>query len=119
VFAMTSFMLEKRAGDDPRIETGRRTRGVRGARHQSCGPATASGGRGRYDAPAAPMDPRARPCALSAVSVKLCPVISLRELIGEGGNKGAREQFERLIAQLVRLQFLSVERVDANPGDWG
>ena len=46
-------------------------------------------------------------------------VISFHQLIGAGGKEGARETFERLIAQLVRLQFRSVKRVDANPGDWG
>jgi hypothetical protein len=46
-------------------------------------------------------------------------VISFHQLIGAGGKEGAREQFERLIAQLVRLQFQTVRRVDANPGDWG
>lgn len=46
-------------------------------------------------------------------------VISFHQLIGAGGKEGARETFERLIAQLVRLQFRSVKRIDANPGDWG
>jgi hypothetical protein len=46
-------------------------------------------------------------------------VISFQQLIGPGGKEGARETFERLIAQLVRLQFRSVRRVQANPGDWG
>jgi hypothetical protein len=41
------------------------------------------------------------------------------EIIGEGGKDGAREKFERLIAQLVRLQFRTAKRVEANPGDWG
>jgi hypothetical protein len=46
-------------------------------------------------------------------------VISFEQLIGDGGRDGAREKFERLIAQLVRLQLRSVKRVEANPGDWG
>jgi len=46
-------------------------------------------------------------------------VISFHQLIGAGGKEGARETFERLIAQLVRLRYRSVRRVDANPGDWG
>lgn len=46
-------------------------------------------------------------------------VLSFHQLIGAGGKEGARESFERLIAQLVRLQFRSVKRVNANPGDWG
>jgi hypothetical protein len=46
-------------------------------------------------------------------------VISFQQLIGEGGKEGAREKFERLIAQLVRLQFRAVRRVEASPGDWG
>lgn len=46
-------------------------------------------------------------------------MISFHQLIGEGGKEGARETFERLIAQLVRLQLRSVRRVEANPGDWG
>lgn len=46
-------------------------------------------------------------------------VISFQQLIGPGGKEGARETFERLIAQLVRLQHRNVRRVDANPGDWG
>lgn len=47
------------------------------------------------------------------------PVISFEQLIGDGGKEGAREKFERLVAQLVRLQFRTVKRVEANPGDWG
>ena len=46
-------------------------------------------------------------------------VISFHQLIGAGGKEGARETFERLIAQLVRLQDEAVKRVCANPGDWG
>ena len=46
-------------------------------------------------------------------------MISFHQLIGAGGKDGARETFERLIAQLVRLRARSVKRVDANPGDWG
>jgi hypothetical protein len=46
-------------------------------------------------------------------------VISFHQLIGDGGKDGARETFERLTAQLVRLQFRAVKRVEANPGDWG
>ena len=46
-------------------------------------------------------------------------MISFQQLIGEGGKDGARQKFERLIAQLVRLQFRTVKRVEANPGDWG
>ena len=46
-------------------------------------------------------------------------MISFHQLIGPGGKEGARETFERLIAQLVRLQFRGVTRVDAHPGDWG
>lgn len=46
-------------------------------------------------------------------------VISFQQLIGDGGKDGAREKFERLIAQLVRLRLRSVTRVEANPGDWG
>jgi hypothetical protein len=47
-------------------------------------------------------------------------VISFQQqLIGDGGKEGAREKFERQIAQLVRLQLRAVKRVDANPGDWG
>jgi hypothetical protein len=46
-------------------------------------------------------------------------MISFHQLIGAGGKDGARETFERLIAQLVRLQYQAVKRVEANPGDWG
>jgi hypothetical protein len=46
-------------------------------------------------------------------------VISFHQLIGDGGKEGAREKFERLIAQLVRVQLRTVRRIDANPGDWG
>jgi hypothetical protein len=46
-------------------------------------------------------------------------VISFHQLIGPGGKEGARETFERLIAQLVRLRYRGVRRVAANPGDWG
>jgi hypothetical protein len=46
-------------------------------------------------------------------------VISFEQLIGAGGKDGARETFERLIAQLVRLQHRTVRKVEANPGDWG
>jgi hypothetical protein len=46
-------------------------------------------------------------------------VISFHELIVPGGKAGAREIFERLIAQLVRLQHRNVRLVEANPGDWG
>lgn len=46
-------------------------------------------------------------------------MISFHQLIGGGGKEGARETFERLVAQLVLLRFRSVKRVDANPGDWG
>ena len=47
------------------------------------------------------------------------PVISFEQLIGPGGKDGARESFERLIGQLVRLQYPGAMRVEANPGDWG
>jgi NAD(P)H-hydrate repair Nnr-like enzyme with NAD(P)H-hydrate epimerase domain len=46
-------------------------------------------------------------------------VISFHQLIGAGGKEGARETFERLIAQLVRLRYRTGRRVEANPGDWG
>ncbi len=46
-------------------------------------------------------------------------MISFHQLIGPGGKEGARETFERLIAQLVRVQYRSVRKVEANPGDWG
>ncbi len=46
-------------------------------------------------------------------------MISFHQLIGAGGKDGARETFERLTAQLVRLQYQAVKRVEANPGDWG
>jgi len=46
-------------------------------------------------------------------------VISFHQLIGDGGKEGAREKFERLIAQLVRVQLRTAKRVEANPGDWG
>lgn len=46
-------------------------------------------------------------------------MISFHQLIGAGGKEGARETFERLIAQLVRLRFQTVRKVEANPGDWG
>jgi len=51
--------------------------------------------------------------------VQYVRVISFHQLIGAGGKEGARETFERLIAQLVRLQYRSVRKVEANPGDWG
>jgi hypothetical protein len=38
---------------------------------------------------------------------------------GSGGKEGARERFERLIAQLVKVKHRSARRVTANPGDWG
>ena len=46
-------------------------------------------------------------------------MISFHQLIREGGKDGARESFERLIAQLVGLQYPGVKRVEAHPGDWG
>lgn len=46
-------------------------------------------------------------------------MISFHHLIGEGGKDGAREKFERLIAQLVRLQIPTARRLGADPGDWG
>jgi hypothetical protein len=46
-------------------------------------------------------------------------MISFHQLIGDSGKEGAREKFERLIAQLVRVQFRTISRVDAKPGDWG
>lgn len=55
----------------------------------------------------------------SAASVNLCGVISFEQLIAAGGKDGARETFERLIAQLVRLQYRTVRKVEPNPGDWG
>ena len=46
--------------------------------------------------------------------------INFFELIGSGGKAGARERFEGLIAQLVRLHVgESAMRVDARAGDWG
>lgn len=35
------------------------------------------------------------------------------------GEAGARERFERLIAQLVRLRFPNATQIEARPGDWG
>jgi hypothetical protein len=46
-------------------------------------------------------------------------MINFHQLIREGGKEGARETFESLIAQLVRLQYPGVKRVEAHPGDWG
>lgn len=46
-------------------------------------------------------------------------MISFHQLIGDGGKDGAREKFERLVAQLVSLQYPTVRKVEANPGDWG
>lgn len=51
-------------------------------------------------------------------------VISFHQLIGSGGKDGARETFERLIAQLVHLRYgsvgkVEVRKVEANPGDDG
>jgi hypothetical protein len=46
-------------------------------------------------------------------------MISFHQLIGPGGKEGARETFERLIAQLVGLKYKVVKRVEAHPGDWG
>lgn len=46
-------------------------------------------------------------------------MISFQQLIGDGGKDGAREKFERLIAQLVRLQFQTARKIEAKPGDWG
>jgi hypothetical protein len=55
-------------------------------------------------------------CTLSALSVKLFAVISFHQLIGEGGKEGAREKFERLIAQLVRArQPLYRHRIHRGP----
>ncbi len=44
--------------------------------------------------------------------------INFYSLIGAGGKAGAREVFERLVVQLVRLQHRTM-RIEANPGDWG
>jgi hypothetical protein len=44
--------------------------------------------------------------------------INFFALIGDGGKAGARDTFERLIVQLVRLQHRTM-RIEANPGDWG
>jgi hypothetical protein len=44
--------------------------------------------------------------------------INFYALIGDGGKAGAREVFERLVVQLVRLQHRTM-RIKANPGDWG
>lgn len=38
---------------------------------------------------------------------------------GTAGKEGARERFERLIAQLVKVKHRGARRVTANPGDWG
>ncbi len=46
-------------------------------------------------------------------------MISFNQLIGEGGKEGAREKFERLVAQLVILQIPTARRLGADPGDWG
>jgi hypothetical protein len=47
------------------------------------------------------------------------PMVSFEQLIGPGGKEGARESFERLIAQLVTLLYQSVRRIAARSGDWG
>jgi hypothetical protein len=47
------------------------------------------------------------------------PMVSFEQLIGAGGKDGARESFERLIAQLVALRYQSVKRIAARAGDWG
>ena len=59
--------------------------------------------------PAAPVPSMGQPMVM----------ISFHQLIREGGKEGARESFERLIAQLVLLQYPGVKRIEAHPGDWG
>jgi hypothetical protein len=50
----------------------------------------------------------------------VAPEINFYALIkGSGEKAGARERFERLIAQLVKLRHRAARRIDANPGDWG
>lgn len=46
-------------------------------------------------------------------------MISFEQLIGPGGKEGARTTFQRLIAQLVALSYMSVKMLDAKSGDWG
>lgn len=46
--------------------------------------------------------------------------VNFFELIGPGGKPGARERFEALIAQLVRLEFGNAAmRLEGRGGDWG
>ncbi len=45
--------------------------------------------------------------------------VNFHALIGDGGKAGAREKFQRLIAQLVRLRYRAVRQIEPNPGDWG
>jgi hypothetical protein len=46
--------------------------------------------------------------------------INFFELIGPGGKAGARERFEALVSQLVRLRFGNATmRIQAQGGDWG
>lgn len=45
--------------------------------------------------------------------------VNFYRLIGEGGKPDAREKFQKLIAQLVRLRHGTARQIEANPGDWG
>lgn len=48
------------------------------------------------------------------------PEVNFYALIkGSAGVEGARERFERLIAQVVKLRHPTARRIRANPGDWG
>lgn len=48
------------------------------------------------------------------------PEINFHALIkGSGDKPGARERFERLVTQLVKLRHSAARRISANPGDWG
>ena len=47
-------------------------------------------------------------------------MINFRQLeINTGSEEGARSQFQKLIAQIVKLKHNDAKEIRAAPGDWG